>query len=385
MLVFIISHILYALFNSLYLLWEALFGLFIGFFLSAILQVFTPKEFIKKYMKKGIFGVIFSILLGIISSSCSYGAAELGKGLYKEGVDIKNVLSFLVSSTNMNIAILILFAYLLSWKFAFAEFFGGIIIIIFIIIGFSVFYKDEFKKDNEDIIYNCPVCGMEGKKDLSYRYSKNLYLFCSQDHKNLFKINPLVYTKNITAKFFSINSIKLISSTFFSDISMLKWELVLGFLIAGFAESFIPQSFFSYLLIYINNIPIFGYLLLLISGLLIAIITFVCSMGNVPIAKYLNSVHIPIGANITYIYGDLLILPLIRIYKKSYPKKIIYIFITFFSIGAIFSGYIMQILFRYLPNFPINLSPENLFFNVLNIISLILIFFLFTVYRFINI
>ncbi len=165
MLIFLISHTISALSNSIYLLWDALFGLFIGFLLSAILQIFTPSQFIKKYMRRGVFGVIFSILLGIVSSSCSYGAAELGKGLYKEGVDIKNVLSFLVSSTNMNIAILILFAYLISWKFAFAEFFGGIIIIIFIVSGFSIFYKDQFKKEGDYTIDNCPVCGMEGKKN----------------------------------------------------------------------------------------------------------------------------------------------------------------------------------------------------------------------------
>ncbi len=223
------------------------------------------------------------------------------------------------------------------------------------------------------------------KKELNYKYNKILYLFCSQNHKDSFIENPSIYTTDVNPKFLSIKSLRLISSTFFSDLSMLKWELITGFLIAGFAESFIPKSFFPYLLLHINSIPILGYILLLISGLVIAIITFVCSMGNVPIARYLNNVHIPIGANITYIYGDLLILPLIKIYKKSYPKKIIYLFITFFSLGAIFAGYIMQIIFNYLPNFKMNLSPENLFFNILNIVSLILIFILFGVYRFIKI
>ena len=378
MIIYILNHFILGLDFSLGLFYDALFGLFIGFFLSSILQNVIPKSFIKKHMKKGFLGIIYSIIFGIVSSSCSYGAAELSKGMYKEGVDIKNVFSFLISSTNMNIAILILFAYLISFKFAFAEFFGGIIIIFFVILGFSIFEKSNksnYKSKNLPIVDNCMICGMSGDKNISFLYENIKYLFCSAVHKDMFESNPSKYVGDNVSNIKTLRGWQDISKTFISDVSMLKWELVAGFLIAGLAESFIPASFFVSILSILNNIPVVGYILLLLSGLIIAFITFVCSMGNVPVARYLNISKIPIAANITYIYGDLLILPLISIYRKSYPKRIIYIFLAFFVIGAMVAGFLMQLIFPYLPSFSLSFS-FSFIFDILNVIAILVIMFL---------
>ncbi|MCL4392792.1 permease [Patescibacteria group bacterium] len=372
---------------SAYLFYEALFGLFIGFFLSSILQNVIPKTFIRKHMKNNFLGIIFSVILGIVSSSCSYGAAELSKGMYKEGVDVRNIFSFLISSTNMNIAILILFAYLISFKFAFAEFFGGIIIIVFVILGFSIFErskKSQYKEKDITIIDTCKICGMKGNDNINYAYNDIKYLFCSPVHKDMFIQNPIKYIGDDISDIKTINGWKDISQTFISDVLMLKWELLSGFLIAGFAESFIPSSFFANALFFLNNIPVIGYILLLLSGLFIAFITFVCSMGNVPVARYLNISKIPIAANITYIYGDLLILPLISIYRKSYPKRIIFLFLLFFMIGAMVAGFIMQSVFPYLPSFRLTFS-FNFVFDILNIIAVVITLFLISINKLVKV
>ncbi len=386
-LLYIFNHFTQGIGFSVGLFYDALFGLFIGFFLSAILQNVIPKSIIRKHMKNNFLGVLFSIILGIVSSSCSYGAAELSSGLYKEGADVRNTFAFLISSTNMNIAILILFAYLISFKFAFAEFFGGIIIIIFVVLGFSIFNKLNKSYDdrkNLSIVDNCMICGMNGDNKISYTYNDIKYLFCSENHKNMFIENPLKYIGENKSNIKTLQGWKDISKTFISDVTMLKWELISGFLIAGLAESFIPSSFFVNVLTFLNSIPIIGYVLLLFSGLLIAFITFVCSMGNVPVARYLNISKIPIAANITYIYGDLLILPIISILRKSYPKKIIYLFILFFVIGAMFAGFIMQTIFPYLPSFRVSFS-FNLVFDILNILAIIVIVFLVFINKFMEI
>ena len=122
--------------------WDSLFGLIFGFLVSAIVQVMLTPATMHRYLGPGIKGLLYGAGFGIISSACSYGAAAAARGFYRNGADIRSVLSFLVASTNMNLAILILFWSLLGWRFAFAEFFGGIIIIAVVTIGLTAFFRD---------------------------------------------------------------------------------------------------------------------------------------------------------------------------------------------------------------------------------------------------
>ena len=94
-----------------------------------------------RYLGPGLKGLLYGAGFGIISSSCSYGAAAAARGFYQKGADVRSVFSFLISSTNMNLAILILFWSLLGWKFAFAEFFGGVIIIVVVTLGFTLLFR----------------------------------------------------------------------------------------------------------------------------------------------------------------------------------------------------------------------------------------------------
>ncbi len=93
----------------------------------------------------------------------------------------------------------------------------------------------------------------------------------------------------------------------------------------------------------VGAVPLIGYVLLLCVGLLLACVTFVCSMGNVPIARFLALAGIPLGANTTFIYGDLLIPPLIGIYRKSFPPKATYAFLGLFIFGALVAGALMDV------------------------------------------
>jgi uncharacterized membrane protein YraQ (UPF0718 family) len=134
----------------------------------------------------------------------------------------------------------------------------------------------------------------------------------------------------------------VVASTAIDDVRMLRTELILGYLIAGFAAALIPPGWLSAALHAVGGVPVIGYVLLLAVGLLIAIATFVCSMGNVPIARFLANAGIPLGANITFIYGDLLILPMIAIYRKSFPARITWTFVGLFIVGAMLAGAIME-------------------------------------------
>ncbi|MGH3171817.1 MAG: permease, partial [Trebonia sp.] len=122
------------------LLWASLYGLTLGFLMSAIVQVLVPQRLLHRYAAGGLRGIATAAGFGAISSSCSYGSAAATRSLYARGADARAAFSFLISSTNMNIAILVMFWTLVGWKFAFAELFGGAIIIAVVAAGLSALF-----------------------------------------------------------------------------------------------------------------------------------------------------------------------------------------------------------------------------------------------------
>jgi uncharacterized protein len=296
--------------------WDSLFGLIFGFLISAIVQVALTPESMEKYLGPNVRGILYGVGFGIISSACSYGAAAAARGFYRSGADVRSVFAFLISSTNMNLAILILFWSLLGWRFAFAEFFGGVIIIAIVVTGFSlVFSRDRLRAQPEALMD-------EADGD-----------HCCHHHDD---------TVPASRDLASAQTWREIANTAAGDVRMLRTELIVGYLIAGYAAALIPPHWLSAALHAVGGVPVIGYLLLLIAGVLIAVATFVCSMGNVPVARYLANAGIPLGANTTFIYGDLLILPLIAIYRKSFPPAITWAFVGLFFIGALVAGAVME-------------------------------------------
>jgi uncharacterized protein len=343
--------------------WDSLFGLVFGFLISAIVQVVLTPATMERYLGRGLRGLLYGAGFGIISSSCSYGASAAARGFYQKGADIRSVFAFLISSTNMNLAILILFWSLLGWKFAFAEFFGGVLIIAVVTAGFSALFRSgELERlqseylnaqgPKETLVKECPLCGMEGEEDLAVTYRDVTYWPCGAKHQSDLQRDPERYVGSGESQLAPAaagwaalargDTWSEIAATAIGDVRMLRTELLIGYLIAGYAAALIPPGWLAAALHAVGSVPVVGYILLLVVGLLIAIATFVCSMGNVPVARYLANAGIPLGANTTFIYGDLLILPLIAIYRKSFPPRITWTFVALFTVGAMLAGAIME-------------------------------------------
>jgi uncharacterized membrane protein YraQ (UPF0718 family) len=300
---------------------------------------------------------LYGTAFGIISSACSYGASAAARGFYRKGGDVRAVFAFLVSSTNMNVAIVILFWSLLGWRFAFAEFFGGIIIIAIVTAGFSLLFKrDELERLHAEyeasigpepsVVRECPLCGMEGEEALAVAVGTTTYWPCGEKHRADLAHEP--GGASITTGWRTLGQPDTwaeIAATAMGDVKMLRTEILIGYLIAGFAAALIPPGRLADVLHAVGAVPYIGYVLLLATGLAIACITFVCSMGNVPVARFLAGAGIPLGANTTFIYGDLLIPPLIAIYRKSFPSRIAWTFVALFAIGAMIAGAAMEFLF----------------------------------------
>lgn len=344
--------------------WDSLYGLIFGFLVSAIVQVVLTPAAMHRYLGPNLRSILNGTGFGIISSACSYGAAAAARGFYSKGADVRSVFAFLISSTNMNAAILILFWSLLGWKFAFAEFFGGLIIIAVVTTGMTTLLGtaelERLRREHPipgastepAIVVECPICGMEGEERFAVTHRDTTYLCCGSKHQKDLQNDPERYLgKGESASSPQQHGWKAlarattwvsITDTALDDLRMLRSELIFGYLVAGYAAALIPPVWLSSSLHAVGSIPYIGSVLLLAVGLAIAIATFVCSMGNVPIARFLANAGIPLGANTTFIYGDLLVPPLVAIYRKSFPERVTWTFVALFALGAMLAGAVME-------------------------------------------
>ena len=340
--------------------WDSLYGLIFGFLISAVAQTVASRGAMERALGPGPRGVFNGTVFGIIASACSYGAAAAARGFYQKGADVRAVFAFMISSTNMNVAILIMFWAMLGWKFAFAEFFGGIVIIAVVCLGATFLLRGHFKNDDASVVArgsrvtSCLQCGMDGEDEHAVEHDGTTYLFCGARHETQFRADPPAVLAAANAEKETVRGFSAlreattwrdIFGTLLADVEMLRGELIIGFVIAGCAAALIPSVWLASALRAVGSVPFAGYPLLLLAGLLIAIVTFVCSMGNVPIARFLANAGIPLGANTTFIYGDLLIPPLLGIYRKSFPARVVWTFVGLFIVGAMIAGAAMDALF----------------------------------------
>jgi uncharacterized membrane protein YraQ (UPF0718 family) len=368
--------------------WDSLYGLIFGFLISGIAQVVFSRATMERSLGPNLRGIANGTLFGIVASACSYGAAAAARGFYQKGADVRAVFAFMISSTNMNVAILIMFWALLGWHFAFAEFFGGLIIIAVVTLGSSfVLRPDELRSADPALgaahrVTTCLQCGMDGDEEHAVTYDGVDYLFCGNRHETAFRADPAGalarYAGDAPAR--GVVSLRerstwaAVFATVLADVEMLRSELIIGFVVAGCAAALVPAEWLAGALRAVGAVPYAGYPLLLLVGLGLAIVTFVCSMGNVPIARFLAGAGIPLGANTTFIYGDLLIPPLVGIYRKSFPPRVVWTFLALFTLGALLAGAAMDRLFAgasYVNMSMVAMTFSDRFTLVSNIIALV--------------
>jgi uncharacterized membrane protein YraQ (UPF0718 family) len=356
------SALLRALETTAGFFWDSLYGLIFGFLISAIAQTTLGRGAMERFLGPNLRGVTNGAAFGVIASACSYGAAAAARGFYAKGADARSVFAFMISSTNMNVAILIMFWAMLGWKFAFAEFFGGIVIIAVVCAGLSLALPAAALRigsaqasGSGARTTECLQCGMDGEEERAVVYEGRTYLFCGARHEAGFRADPAgvlaAHASEAAAPAPGLAALrraatwKAVLDTMLADVEMLRNELVIGFFVAGFAAALVPAAWLSGALQAVGRVPFAGYPLLLLTGLALAVVTFVCSMGNVPIARFLAAAGIPLGANTTFVYGDLLIPPLIAIYRKSFPAKLVWWFLGLFTLGAMLAGAAMDLAF----------------------------------------
>ena len=324
-----ISQLVNAIVISFGMLWEILWALILGFGLSAIIQAVASRRQMSKLLPNDSpKSIAIATGLGAASSSCSYASVAIARSLFRKGADFTSAIVFEFASTNLVIELGIIMWLLLGWQFTLAEFIGGPVMIIILVIIFRIFLKKSLVEKARKQADKGVVGVMEGHAEMDML----------QDKGTLFQ--------KVTSK----QGVTSISHYFVMDWISVWKDITLGLLIAGALAAWVPNSFWQSFFFTSNHTlsTIWGPII----GPIVSMISFVCSIGNVPLAAVLWNGGISFGGVISFIYADLLILPILNIYRKYYGIAMT-VFLTMSSyVAIVLAGFFTEVLFGWLHLIP---------------------------------
>ncbi len=321
-------------------------ALVLGFTLSGAVQAFISRKAMKEQLGDDSFKSISKAsFFGIVSSSCSYSASALAKSLFSKGANFTASMVFMFASTNLVIELGLVLWVLMGWQFAVAEFIGGAIMILLLKLLIPVLIPERMIAASRENIE------MERQAGSSKKATWH---------------DAAGYT--------------------IGDFKMLRVELIVGFLVAGLAAKLIPTSFWGAL--FLSGNGLFSSIENAIIGPFIAFISVVCSVGNVPLASALWHGGLSFGGTISFIFADLIALPLVLIYRKYYGTKLAIRLTLVFWLVMSLSGFITELIFQLLGQIPVashSMSHSNSigwnYTTVLDVIALIVIIWVYWMYR----
>jgi uncharacterized membrane protein YraQ (UPF0718 family) len=279
--------------QSFLMAYEVWWALVLGFAISGIVQAWVPRERIQATLSGG--GpkpVAWATGLGAASSSCSYAAIAIAKSLFQKGASATSALAFQFASTNLVWELGLVLWVLLGWQFTLAEYIGGLIMIVLMAAALRLFVSPRLEEQAR---------AHAQAADAGHQH----------DHGGAPETAP-----GWRERLFSTSSWTEVATNFRGDWQMLWKEISIGFLLAGFI-GLLGNDFFNGL--FISGAP--GWLNALenvIVGPLIAVLSFVCSVGNIPLAAVLWSGGISFAGVMAFIFADLIVLPIVLAYRKYY-------------------------------------------------------------------
>jgi len=278
------------LWNAFQMAWEVWWALVLGFTLSGVVQAWVPRSRMERALGgAGARQVALATGLGAASSSCSYAAVAIAKSMFQKGASFATAMAFQFASTNLVFELGIVMWIFLGWQFTLAEFLGGLVLIACMWLGIRLFVTRALEEQ-----------------------AREHALAAQTGHQHV--------SAESGPKLFSLQAWSDVAHNFRGDWEMLWKEIIGGFLIAGFI-ALLPMSFFNALFI-TDSSSAPRLLENVVLGPVVAALSFVCSVGNVPLAAVLWAGGISFSGVIAFIYADLIIIPIVLIYRKYYGGRL---------------------------------------------------------------
>jgi uncharacterized protein len=311
--------------------WQILWPLILGFALSAVVQaVVSHREMARLLPDDRPRSIVTALALGAASSSCSYAAVALARSLFRKGANFTAAMAFEMASTNLVLELSIIMLAFLGWQITLAEFVGAPIMVGLLILLFRWFLNRELLDEAKAQADRGVKGRMEGHAEMDMSVTEGGSLW-----------ERLTSEPGLTA----------ISHYFVMDWAAVWLDIVGGLLIAGSLAAWVPDEFWRSF--FIVDHPLLATLWGPIVGPLVAVISFVCSVGNIPLAAVLWNGGISFGGVIAFIFADLIVLPILNIYRKYYGLKMAaFLFATFYAAMAV-AALIVELIFGALGLVPV--------------------------------
>jgi len=303
--------------------WQITWSLILGFTLSAIVQAVIRRQTITRMLGDDRPAALAKATgLGAASSSCSYAAVALARSLFSKGASFTSAMVFEIASTNLVIEMGIILALLISWQFTLAEFVGGPIMIVLVAVAFRVFVRQRLIEAARRQADKGLAGSMEGHAamDMSIAVGGSFW-------------RRLGSRQGYTS----------VSHIFVMEWAAVIRDVTIGLLIAGAVAAWVPSSFWQHL--FLTGEPLAAKLWGPLIGPVILVLSFVCSIGNVPLAAVLWNGGISFGGVVSFIFADLIIIPILLIYRKYYGTKMMLVVLGTFYATMVVAAYIVEFSF----------------------------------------
>ena len=352
----VLQSFLEALSMAFGMFWEILWALILGFALSAAVQAVVSKaEMTRLLPDDSARSVATATLLGAASSSCSYAAVAIARSIFRKGANFTAAMAFEFASTNLVIELGIIMAILLGWQFTLGEFVGGPLMIALLWLLFRFFLS-------------------QGLLDAARRQADRGLRGVMEGHAEM----DMVVTEGpIHKRITSPEGFTAISHYFVMDWAAIWKDIAGGLLIAGALAAWVPKEFWQ--AFFLEGNPLLAAIWGPLVGPLVAVISFVCSIGNVPLAAVLWNGGISFGGVMAFIFADLIVLPILNIYRKYYGWRMSLFLLGTFYAAMVVAGLVVELLFGALGLIPdernarvVEASIQPNYTTVLNVIFLVL-------------
>ena len=308
-----------ALLMAFGMFWQVGWSLVLGFGISAVLQAVVSKESMVAVLgRNGVREIALATVAGAASSSCSYASAAVSRTLFKKGAALIPSLAFIFASTNLVVELGIVLYLLMGWQFMAGEWIGGVVLVIIMSLLVRVTYPARLV----EAARHHPEPGG------------------GHEHGDMAAADGSMWEKLSRRKTWV-----LVAQNFVMDWSMLWKDLLLGFLIAGALSVFVPEGVWQALFVK-GASPWVQVPANALLGPLVAVLSFVCSIGNVPMAAVLWGAGVSFGGVLAFLYADLIVLPLLDVYRRYYGWKMAAYIAAVFYATMVIAALIMDVAFN---------------------------------------
>ena len=303
--------------------WEITWALILGFALSAVVQAVVRRSTVVRLLGDDRPRTLaLASALGVASSSCSYAAVALARSLFRKGANFTAAMAFEIASTNLVVELGVILALLMGWQFTVAEFVGGPIMIVLLAVLFRLFLRERLLREAREQAERGLAGSMEGHAAMDMSVQRD---------------------GSFARRLLSAEGFTSVAHVFVMEWAAILRDLVVGLFIAGAIAAWVPDSFWR--TFFFDGHPLASKLWGPLIGPLVAVLSFVCSIGNVPLAVVLWKGGISFGGVVAFIFADLLILPILNIYRKYYGVRMTLFLLGTFYVAMAVAGYAVELLF----------------------------------------